>query len=440
MKNFTLKTVASILLLFTILLSGCAFEDNLHNEIALDSGKAGDPIKKDSELYQTLQKTTVQETAEQGEEPPCVEFIYPLNLRLYDANLNIIGIRNINSDAQFSTILENLPSDQSLSISYPITTTLADNTKYAVNNNAELSIALKNCTRDDIIQYCNNLFAPPIENPTKFFWRVKYAETNDNTYFSGKFSINPGSSLIFYYNNKEYNGSWFFLFVDDKLHLNIKLEGDSQIAKYWSFDQEIEMEGTNILIKTLPKNINLEIMFIPQKVYNIGDFGPSNGIVFYDKGEYSFGWRYIEVATKDLKDSEWGCSNSSIINARNTELGSGYYNTAQIVNYHDNLVNYYLNPSVCNSINNGTVLAKDAAKYTQNFYNDWFLPSVDELELIYKNLYLKNLGELTDFNYWTSTETDKNSVSTINFKTGEKTTTSKIPEKNTIKARAIRYF
>jgi len=420
---------------------GCSnFEDNLHEIAIVDKGTPGKIIEKNSELYITLKKATTSKALEGGEIPPCVEFVYPLSLKKYDRDLNTIGGVNISSDIEFSKILENLPNGQSLSISYPISTTLDDNTKYTINNNDELAIAVNNCSREDIIRYYNNLFTPPIENPINYFWRVKYSETNDNTYFSGSFLINPGGYLQFYYNNQKYYGTFFFLFVDEKLHININLEGDSDISKYWNIDREVIVDGINIKIKTDPRNINLELVYESRKEYKVGDIGPAKGIVFYDKGEYTFGWRYMEVATKDLRDSDWGCATSSIKNARNPDLGSGFYNTAQIVNYHDFLENYYLNPSSCNSTNNGTLLAKDAVKQIQDVFNDWFLPSVNELDLIYKNVYLKNLGDLTDSVYWSSTEIDENTVSTINFKTGEKTVTSKIPKKGTTKSRAIRYF
>ena len=34
--------------------------------------------------------------------------------------------------------------------------------------------------------------------------------------------------------------------------------------------------------------------------YAIGDEGPAGGIIFYDKGEYSDGWRYLEAAPADV--------------------------------------------------------------------------------------------------------------------------------------------
>lgn len=305
MKTFIKATTVIISLLLISLFFGCSnFEDNLREAVNVDKGTPGTIIERSSELYKTLQKATTSKALE-GEIAPCVEFVYPLSLRIYDNNLNTIGSTNAFSDSQFSEILENLPNGQSLSISYPIATTLEDNTNYTVSNNAELAIALNNCSREDIIRYCNDLFTPPTQNPIDYFWKIKYSETGDNTYFSGSFLINPAGSLYFYYNNQKYFGTYFFLFVNDKLHLNINLEGDSEIAKYWNIDREVEIDGINITLKTDPKYIKLELIYESKIIYKVGDAGPAKGIVFYDKGEYTFGWRYMEVATKDLKDSEW---------------------------------------------------------------------------------------------------------------------------------------
>ena len=44
-------------------------------------------------------------------------------------------------------------------------------------------------------------------------------------------------------------------------------------------------------------------------VYKVGDTGPAGGIVFYDKGNNSGGWRYLEAAPEDSEKGNWG-SNS----------------------------------------------------------------------------------------------------------------------------------
>lgn len=35
--------------------------------------------------------------------------------------------------------------------------------------------------------------------------------------------------------------------------------------------------------------------------YWVGKTGPAGGYIFYDKGEYSDGWRYLEAAPADLR-------------------------------------------------------------------------------------------------------------------------------------------
>jgi hypothetical protein len=49
--------------------------------------------------------------------------------------------------------------------------------------------------------------------------------------------------------------------------------------------------------------------------------------------------------------------------------------------------------------------AKDLCfKYAEGGYTDWRLPTKEELALIYKQLYLKGIGEFQNGNYWTSKE------------------------------------
>ena len=370
----------------------------------------------------------------------CLDFVYPFTLIIYDGNLNQIGTKILIGDLQFSDFLGQLPENQSISISYPIKTTLADGTIFNVNTNAELKLAIDSCSKEDIVNYCNSLFGGCNCDDAICIWKVPYSKTNENKYASGFFENNKDGTLNFYFDGIKHNGTWTILFVDEKLHLNINLEGNNQITQDWNIDREIELDGNEIKILNNPKNIVLEKYCQVKTNYTIGSNGPADGIVFYDKGFYSYGWRYIEVSQTDLSFFEWGCMGSQINNTNSSFVGKGLQNSINIANYHDNLNNYYTNPAICNGLNNGTVVSKEALLFSINNFKDWFLPSENELLLMYQNLKVQNLGNFTNFNYWSSTQIDNNNAIAINFNDGTIEAKTKIPITNNIKARAIRYF
>jgi hypothetical protein len=65
--------------------------------------------------------------------------------------------------------------------------------------------------------------------------------------------------------------------------------------------------------------------------------------------------------------------------------------------------------------------AKMCAEYLGGGHADWFLPSKEELSLMYHNLYLKNLGEFSgDYFglYWSSSEIDNNEAWLMYFDDG----------------------
>jgi len=128
----------------------------------------------------------------------------------------------------------------------------------------------------------------------------------------------------------------------------------------------------------------------PGSAYKIGDRGPAGGWIFYDKGEYSNGWRYLEAAPEDQGRAEWGCYEKSIPGAKGTAIGTGKANTAAIIK----------------SCGQSGIAAKLAADYRGGGKSDWFLPSKDELSLMYENLYLTGVGGFAVDYYWSSSEID----------------------------------
>jgi hypothetical protein len=48
------------------------------------------------------------------------------------------------------------------------------------------------------------------------------------------------------------------------------------------------------------------------------------------------------------------------------------------------------------------------ANYRGGGFSNWYLPDIGELNLIYSNLHSKDMGDLYDWDYWSSTEYEGN--------------------------------
>ncbi|MEI6388047.1 MAG: chitobiase/beta-hexosaminidase C-terminal domain-containing protein, partial [Spirochaetota bacterium] len=65
-----------------------------------------------------------------------------------------------------------------------------------------------------------------------------------------------------------------------------------------------------------------------KETYAVGDTGPAGGIVFYDKGSVSDGWRYLEAAPSDQSAGIRWYNGTYISVSTGTAIGSGKANTA----------------------------------------------------------------------------------------------------------------
>jgi hypothetical protein len=161
-----------------------------------------------------------------------------------------------------------------------------------------------------------------------------------------------------------------------------------------------------------------------EKVYRIGDTGPAGGIIFFDKGVYFDGWRYLEAAPADLSSSLWheNLGIYSSVKGTGTAVGAGRQNTLAIVQH-------------LGRERRGA--AKLCYELVFGGYDGWFLPSKDELDLMYINLKQKGLGGFLNTEYWSSSHRD-DAVWYQDFTNGNANYTY---EKNVGRAvRAIRQF
>ena len=142
----------------------------------------------------------------------------------------------------------------------------------------------------------------------------------------------------------------------------------------------------------------------------IGNTGPAGGIVFYDKGDSSGGWRYLEAAPADMDAKLRWVAQSYGDNWRSFpsvvgiyyEIGTGRQNTTLIL-----------------SVDANAPAAKACADYRGGGFSDWFLPNAAELELMYWNLKVNNIGGFQYSRYWASSQNGSSNAWTKNFANGD---------------------
>ena len=183
---------------------------------------------------------------------------------------------------------------------------------------------------------------------------------------------------------------------------------------------------------------------------NIGDTGPAGGVVFYDAGMHKTWGRYLEASpvstegvglpwkrltANDAKRPVYRDVlkvKAQIQRVLSTQVGMGKTNTDRIKKIYGR----------------GRYAARYADALVFNGFDDWFLPSKDELNVMYSVLGSASpgIGSYARSFYWSSSEYDFNNAWTVNFKDGQQFDREKwlLPDTiNGVKAlrvRAIRAF
>ncbi|MBU6274756.1 MAG: hypothetical protein KGP34_07530 [Bacteroidetes bacterium] len=133
------------------------------------------------------------------------------------------------------------------------------------------------------------------------------------------------------------------------------------------------------------------------KPYSIGSAYAGGIILDLD----SSGESGIVCAAADLGLYAWGCP-GSLVPGTSTSLGSGSANT-------DSILNSCMARPIAASVCSGLVA---------NEYSDWYLPSRDEMQLIYNRLHLQGRGDFGSGWYWTSSQSGSSTAWALNFGTG----------------------
>ncbi len=163
------------------------------------------------------------------------------------------------------------------------------------------------------------------------------------------------------------------------------------------------------------------------KEYKIGDRGPAGGWIFFDRGadikpDDEVQWRYLEAAPEDQSDeAAWNDGDSVATGAKGTAVGAGSMNSAKIIKL----------------LGKNAKAAKICSEYKGGNTSGWYLPSKNELNLMYENLKKNGTGGFADMEYWSSSESDEAYAWYQDFKDGAADSNTKT---NRLRVRAVRAF
>jgi hypothetical protein len=231
-----------LLLLALVLLNSCTGDqdDNLANTTNFIVAEI---IRSDSNLFNNL-KDIASSSDEPHETITCINFNYPLTIFVFSDTDQLLYSSFLSDDNEFSELLNSLEVDNAISVSFPISSTLASGEEFLISTKEELEESINNCLEEELIFECNGV----IQNQNCVL-KVGYSYNDNNPYLGSIF--NPSNGLPnLNIDDTTYIGSWTALIIEQELHINISLNDTTEVGDYFNFDWKVEYLDGNSLILT----------------------------------------------------------------------------------------------------------------------------------------------------------------------------------------------
>ena len=177
-------------------------------------------------------------------------------------------------------------------------------------------------------------------------------------------------------------------------------------------------------VQILPSPQVINKVTIP--LYTIGDTALGGKIAYIlQRGDSGYDANIQHGLVAAISDQtsaiRWHNGTNKITGAKGVVIGTGFANT---------------NSNISAQGETSTSYAAGLARaYNGGGYDDWFLPSKDELNKLYINKVI--IGGFVNNNYWSSSEKDFEFAYKLNFTNGDQNANNKV---NTFYVRAIRAF
>lgn len=192
---------------------------------------------------------------EQDDDIECLDFVYPISASVFNINNELIDTVYFNDDSDLYDFLDGIESSDIVSLNFPITVVLYDNSQIIVNSQTELESTINSfsdsCDEDDDYDYndddCDSCSTSDLDAlfTDCMIWTVDKLERNDidleDNYQDYLFSFNTDGSIVVTQNTNTFNGTWVASGISNNIEFNINIPGLNDFNATW-FLHEIEEE------------------------------------------------------------------------------------------------------------------------------------------------------------------------------------------------------
>lgn len=196
-----------------------------------------DVIEVDSRLFQDIERVVENDLV-------CIDFRYNFALTIYDENMAFSQLLIMNNDFEFSQTLAAIPSNHSISLSFPIKGVLSNGDVFEINDRIELQERIEDCVKDEVLEYCNGIWSE-----SDCVWRVISEDPETPVYNNSFFQIDRAGTYTYFFEGEDYLGNWVFYFIEEELHLNIFIDDNTVVSQDWNFDWRVTLiDNDNMVI------------------------------------------------------------------------------------------------------------------------------------------------------------------------------------------------
>lgn len=161
----------------------------------------------------------------------CLDFVYPIEIALYNAVKQITDVVTVDNDAEMHNIFEDI-DELFVEISFPIELELLSGEKISVGNNLqledEISQIIDSCDEEDEVEFSEEDY-PYVDLFTSGEWNVSfYADTSNETSVFSRYTLNFSSDFTVQANTMAatISGLWELDVITDTTILEIDFDTD----------------------------------------------------------------------------------------------------------------------------------------------------------------------------------------------------------------------